>query len=257
MVNHLTTKIKEIMEKKFNSYPVRIVGTGPGDPDLLTVRAKRYIEEADVLFYDCLPAVHVLKTAPNAEVIYVNKHPEEGEKKEDILKIVRTHYEAGRKVVRLKAGDAMMFNGGDVEARILKEWGIPFEIVPGITASCAASNIFAVPTTEIYKSNALVNVIAYEIHDDFAHIRAIAGLFKHGTTVALYMAFDNIEAIFRVFVEEGVDENIPVVIAAMVSLSNEDVALATMDTVMDVINRREMVSPFVFFIGNHIGVLTN
>jgi siroheme synthase len=234
---------------------VYIVGIGPGDPDLLTVKAKRLIEEADVLFYDCLPAVHVLQAAPSTEVVYINKHPEAGEKQEDILLLVRQQYKAGKKVVRLKAGDALMFNGGDVEARRLKEWGIPFEIVPGITASCAASNVFAIPTTEINKSNALVNVIAYEINDDYAHLRDIARLFKHGTTVALYMAFDNIESIFKVFKEEGIDTNIPVVIAASVSLSEESVALATMDTTIETIDRREMIAPFVFFIGNHLDVI--
>jgi siroheme synthase len=147
-----------------------------------------------------------------------------------------------------------MFNGGDVEARILKEWGIPFELVPGVTAACAASNIFAIPTTEIHKSNAIVHVIGYEINDDFAQFRDIARLFKHGATVALYMAYDNLEAIFDVFRQEGVEEDIPVAIAAMVSLANEDVALTTMNQVEATIRRREMLSPFVFFIGKYIDV---
>ncbi|GHT76808.1 uroporphyrin-III C-methyltransferase [Bacteroidia bacterium] len=240
--------------KEITRYPVHIVGAGPGDPDLLTVKAQRLLEEADVLFYDCLPAEHVLKSAHSAEVLYINKHPEAGEKKEDILEYVKQYYLEGKKVVRLKAGDALMFNGGDVEARILKEWGIPFELVPGLTAAAAASNIFAIPTTEIHKSNAIVNVIAYEINDDYAHIRDIAKLFKHGTTIALYMAFDNLKRIFEVFKEEGVREDIPVVIAAMVSLQNQDAAKATMDTVFEVINQREMLLPFVFFIGEHIDI---
>ena len=234
---------------------VYITGTGPGDPDLLTVKARRLIEEADVILYDCLPAQHVLALAkPSAVVKFVNKHPGEGEEKEDLLEYVRQYYKEGKMVVRLKAGDALMFNGGDVDARRLRHWGIPFEIVPGITASCAASGIFAIPTTELHKSDALLNLIAYEINDDFAHIRDVARLFRHGDTVALYMAYDNLEAIFRVFREEGVDGNIPVAIASMVSLKNEDVALATMDTALDIIVEREMLSPFVFFIGKHVDV---
>jgi len=237
-------------------YRVAIAGTGPGDPDLLTVKARRLIEEADVILYDCLPAEYVLKTAKEgAEIVYVNKHPEKGEKKEDIMEYVRRYYEEGKKVVRLKAGDALMFNGGDVDARRLRDWGIPFEIVPGITASCAASNIFAVPTTEIRKSDALLNLIAFDITDDFAHIRDVARLFKHGDTVALYMAYDNLDAIFNVFREEGVEGSIPVAIASMVSLKNEAVALCTMDDVQKTIAEREMLSPFVFFVGRHVDVL--
>lgn len=237
---------------------VYITGTGPGDPDLLTVKARRLIEEADVILYDCLPAQHVLALAkPSALVKFVNKHPEEGEEKEDLLEYVRQYYKEGKMVVRLKAGDALMFNGGDADARRLRRWGIPFEIVPGITASCAASSIFAILTTELHKSDALLNLIAYEINDDFAHIRDVARLFRHGDTVALYMAYDNLEAIFRVFREEGVDGNIPVAIASMVSLKNEDVALATMDTALDRIAEREMLAPFVFFIGKYVEVFND
>jgi siroheme synthase len=234
---------------------VYIAGTGPGDPDLLTVKVRRLIEEADVILFDCLPAQHVLAlAAPSAEVKFVNKHPDEGEKKEDLLEYVRQYYNEGKMVVRLKAGDALMFNGGDVDARRLRDWGIPFEIVPGLTASCAASNIFAIPTTEIHKSNALLNLIAFEIDDDFAHLRDVARLFRHGDTVALYMAYDNLEAIFRVWKEEGVDGDMPVVIASMVSLKQEDVAMATLDTTLDLIAEREMLSPFVFFVGKHIDI---
>lgn len=146
----------------------------------------------------------------------------------------------------------MMFNGADVEARLLKEAGIPFELIPGITAACAASNIFAIPTTEIYKSNAIVHLIGFNIPDNYAHIREVAHLFKYGTTVALYMADDRLSDIFNVFKEEGVDENIPVVIASMVSLINEDCAKTTMDNVFNVIRQREMLSPFIFFIGEHV-----
>jgi siroheme synthase len=235
---------------------IYIVGTGPGDPDLLTVKAKRLLETADVILYDCLPAQYVLQTAKQgAEVCFVNKHPEEGELREDIMAIAHEYWRKGKSVVRLKAGDALMFNGGDVDARRLREWGVPFEIVPGITASCAASNIFAIPTTEIRKSDGLFNLIAFDINDDFAHIRDAARLFKHGDTIALYMAYDNLEAIFRVFREEGVSGDMPVAIASMVSLKNEAVALTTMDNTLKTIEEREMLSPFVFFIGKHVDVI--
>lgn len=233
-------------------HPVYIVGTGPGDPDLLTVKAQRLLEEADVVLYDCLPATYVTSVAKNAEILFLNKHPEAGEEKVDILPVVKDLYEQGKKVVRLKAGDAMMFNGGEVEARYFNENNIPFEMVPGITAACAASSLFAIPTTEIYKSNDILHLIACDIPDNFAHIRQVAKLFEGGTTVVLYMAFDHLKEIFRVFKEEGVDADIPVVIAAMVSLTQEDCVKATMDTVFDLIESREMISPFIFFIGKYV-----
>jgi siroheme synthase len=244
---------KNKMERK-----IYIVGAGPGDPDLLTVKAERLLREADVILYDCLPAEYVLNKAKvTAKVLYVNKHPEEDEKSEDIIALAVRYYEEGKLVVRLKAGDALMFNGGEVDARRLREMNIPFEIVPGITASCAAQNIFGIATTEIRKSDGLLNLIAFDIQDDYAHIRDVARLFRHGDTVALYMAFDNLENIFQIWREEGIDGDMPVAIASMVSLKNEAVALTTLDKALKTVNERELLSPFVFFIGKHVEIIKN
>lgn len=232
-------------------FKVSIVGTGPGDVSLLTVQAVDCLRNADVVLYDCLPATNVLKeVCPGAEIIFADKFPENGEEVRDIVQLIEYYYQQGLKVVRLRAGDGMMFNGADVDARRLTELGIPFRIVPGITAACAASNVFAIPTTEIHKSNALVHLIAYEM--DERHIRHIAGLFRYGTTVALYMAYDNLERIFTLFREEGVRGDMPVVIASMVSLIDEDCAVTTIDQTFETMERHEMVSPFVFFIGHHV-----
>ncbi len=232
-------------------WKVSIVGTGPGDVALLTVQAVDCLRNAGVVLYDCLPATNVLKEVrPGAEIIFADKFPENGEEAKDVVKLIEYYYHQGMKVVRLRAGDGMMFNGADVDARRLTALGIPFRIVPGITAACAASSIFAIPTTEIHKSNAIVHLIACEMED--AHIRHIAGLFRYGTTVALYMAYDNLEKIFALFREEGVRGDMPVVIASMVSLIDEDCAVTTMDQTLETMEKREMVSPFVFFIGCHV-----
>lgn len=239
-----------------NYYPVSIVGTGPGGPDYLTVDAKRRLNEADCILYDCLPAVHILAEAgPQAEVRFIDKHPEGEEEPVDLLKIVEQLYHEGKKVVRLKAGDAMMFNGGGVDCARLKEMEIPFEMVPGLTAAAAAASIFAIPITEKFESNSIVYAIGDHIDDDFAHFRDLSKLFKHGTTLALYMAYDNLKEIFRVFEEEGVPADMPVVIASMISLSHEDCSCATLETVFEVIDKREMLAPFVFFIGKYVKIL--
>ena len=230
-----------------------MIGTGPGDPELLTVKAKRIMEEADYILYDCLPATHVLNAAKeNAVVKFINRHPENGPVTEDILEVARDLYMDGKKVVRIKAGDAMMFNGGGLDCRRLNEMGVEFEIVPGLTAACAASNIFSIPITEKYESNSVIYAIGDDIKDDYKHFREISHLFRYGTTLALYMAFDNLKNIFTVFKEEGISGDMPVAITAMVSLKNQDCAMATIDTVFDVIEKREMLAPFVFFIGEHV-----
>jgi uroporphyrin-III C-methyltransferase len=238
-------------KEKMNFYPVSIVGAGPGDPDLLTVRAKMKIEEADVLLYDCLPAVHVLeKVSKNTNVIFLNSHDPELTEKTDMTALMIQYYNQGLKVVRLKAGDAMMFNGGGIEARKLKKQGIPFEIVPGISAGTAGASLFAIPITEKYESNGVINIIAYEIRDNYAQIRDVAQMMlKHGTTAILYMAYDNLKDIFRVFQEEGVGADMPVVAASMLSLSDEDCVTGTIANIQQKMEDREMLSPFTFFVG--------
>ncbi|WP_321478555.1 SAM-dependent methyltransferase [uncultured Bacteroides sp.] len=246
------------MEKTLgNYYPVSILGTGPGGPDYLTVEAKRRLNEADCILYDCLPATHILMEAgTHAEVRFIDKHPEGGVEAVDLLKIVEQLYYEGKKVVRLKAGDAMMFNGGGVDCARLKEMGIPFEVIPGLTAAAAATSIFAIPITEKFESNSIIYAIADHVTDNYAHFRDVSKLFKHGTTLALYMAYDHLKEIFNVFIEEGVPTDMPVVIASMISLSHEDCACGTIETVFDVIDKREMLAPFVFFIGKHVKILT-
>lgn len=232
-------------------YPVSIVGAGPGDPELLTVRAMERIKAADVLLYDCLPAIHVVELASsNAKVIFVNKHADNPKEKADMVALLQQYYEQGKRVVRLKAGDAMMFNGGGMEARRLKEMAIPFEIVPGITAAAAGANLFAIPITEKYESNGVMYVIADEIRDDFAQIRDVARMMlQHGTTAVLYMAYDHLTAIFNVFQEEGVGADMPVVATSMLSLADEDCVTGTISDILQKMEQREMVSPFTFFVG--------
>jgi len=180
----------------------------------------------------------------------VNKHASEPTEKIDMFTLMQQYYKQGLKVVRLKAGDAMMFNGGGIEARKLKKEGIPFEIVPGISAGAAGANLFAIPITEKYESNGVMHIIADEIRDDFAQIRAVANMMhKHGTTAILYMAYDNLIDIFRVFREEGVGADMPIVATSMLSLADEDCVSGTITDILKKMEEREMVSPFTFFIG--------
>ena len=236
-------------------YPVTMIGTGPGDPELLTIKAKNIMSEADYVLYDCLPATHVLNAAGKKAIVkFINRHIENGPVTEDILEVARYLYLQGKKVVRIKAGEAMMFNGGGSDCKRLKEMGVRFNVIPGLTAASAATSLFAIPITEKSESNSIVYAIADKIDDRIDHLRDISHLFKHGTTLALYMAYDNLKDIIKIFKSEGIEGTLPVVIASMISLKNQDCAMATLDTVFEVIENREMLAPFVFFIGKYVNV---
>lgn len=246
--------MKCMSNEQKNLYPVMIVGAGPGDPDLLTVKAARCIEQADVLLYDCLPAVHVTEVASKKTLVqFVDKHTDDPAKRVDMLDVVQRYYEEGKKVVRLKAGDALMFNGGGHEAKRLKERGIPFEFVPGLTAGAAGANLFAIPLNETGESNTTLYLIANILDDRIDLIKEAARMMlHHGTTLVLYMAYDHLDAIFDIFKSEGLTGDLPVVATSMISLSDQDCVQGTVDTIHRLMEERQMLSPFTFFIGKHV-----
>ena len=128
---------------------VYLVGAGPGAPDLLTVRALRIIETAEVVLYDRLVSPEILALAPGwAKFIYTGK--DEGHQEEiqhEINCLLLEHAEAGRTVVRLKGGDPFLFGRGAEEMLLLREHGIPVEIVPGVSSALAAPALAGIPVT--------------------------------------------------------------------------------------------------------------
>ena len=126
-----------------------LVGAGPGDPGLLTVRAVELIATADVVLYDRLIPAEALRHArADAELVYVGKQgggPQMPQ--EEIDRLLVEHGRAGRRVVRLKGGDPFVFGRGGEEALVLREAGVEFEIVPGVTAGVAAPAYAGIPVT--------------------------------------------------------------------------------------------------------------
>jgi siroheme synthase len=244
--------------KEKELHPVLITGTGPGDPELLTVKAYEAIRSADILLYDCMPANYVLDIMrDDAEVVYLCKNHEAPEEELrlhtiDVIEHLEKYYFEGKKVVRLKAGDAFMFGGGGVEAELLTSRKIPFDVLPGLTAGAAAANLYGVKISEKNETDLVMYYIACDIKDDFYQVRQMAKLIQVGATLILYMADDNLQNIIEVLKNEGVPGTIPVVVVGMASLPDEDCAMATLDTIMEETEKKEMLMPFTYYIGNHV-----
>src|SRR5687768_16914859 len=143
---------------------VHLVGAGPGDPGLLTVRAVELLGAADVVLYDRLiPPEALAHARPSAEVVYVGKEGEGPQvPQDDTHRLLLEHARAGRRVVRLKGGDPFVFGRGGEEALVLAQAGIPFEIVPGVTAGVAAPAYAGIPVTHREVASGVAFVTGHE-----------------------------------------------------------------------------------------------
>jgi uroporphyrinogen III methyltransferase/synthase len=148
-----------------NIWPVVLVGAGPGDPGLVTVRGLECLRRADVILYDNLAAPALLAHArPDAEIIYVGKkRAEHALTQDEINALLVEHARAGRRVVRLKGGDPFLFGRGGEEAEALAGAGLPFEVVPGVSSAMGAAACAGIPLTHRDHTSAVTFVTGHEV----------------------------------------------------------------------------------------------
>lgn len=238
---------------------VLIVGTGPGDPGLLTVRAEAAIRQADVILYDCRTVEPALCVASeSATICSVDRSLyEKGEgcrEETPMVLAIRDHYQKGLRVVRLRAGDPALFGGEVDEGDVLTRLGIPWEVIPGVSAGAAAACAYAMPVSRKFESDAVLNIIAASITDDFALIRDAARLLGHGATLVLYMATANLPGILRVFREEGVPDDMPVVAVSRVGWPEEAFTRTTPGEMDRDGFTSALSEPVVYHIGRYIRI---
>jgi uroporphyrin-III C-methyltransferase len=213
-----------------------LVGAGPGDPGLLTVAGLRAIAEADVIVYDRLVNPELLEQArPGTELIYAGKEPTGGPmSQEQINEILCTHAAAGRIVVRLKGGDPFVFGRGGEEALAAVAAGIPFTVIPGITAAIAAPAYAGVPVTHRGLASAFTVITGHEDPlkgSDPVDWEAVARL---GGTLILLMGIATLPAICARLVAAGIAPNTP---AAVVGSGTTDTQMVVTGNVADIAER--------------------
>jgi uroporphyrin-III C-methyltransferase len=190
---------------------VAIVGAGPGDPELLTLKAARLIGQADVVLYDRLVSPQILALAPpHAELIDVGKRPG-GSHTQDVLNdLMVTVALPGRRVVRLKGGDPFVFGRGGEEVEVLMRNGISFEIVPGISSAFAAPAAAGIPVTHRNVSRAVTVVTGHEAIDGSpVDWSALARL---GSTLVVLMGIERRGEMVRTLIAAGFDPATPVAV---------------------------------------------
>lgn len=207
---------------------VYLVGAGPGDPDLITVRGQKLLQQADVVVYDRLVHPDLLTHCrATAKKIYVGKKPGDHTcTQAEINALLVTTARRGKVVVRLKGGDPFVFGRGGEEALRLKEAGVSYEVVPGVTSAVSAPAYAGIPVTHRKKSSAFTVVTGHTCSKDDNDLDWTA-LAKAGTLVVL-MGLGRLPKIARQLTEHGRPEDTPVAVIRAGSTAEQQVVQGTL-----------------------------
>lgn len=229
---------------------VYIVGAGPGDEKLITVYGRECIERADVIIYDRLVSKQLLVYAKEkAELLYCGKEPKKhGNIQQQIHRWLVEHALQGKTVVRLKGGDPFMFGRGGEEAEHLRAHGIPYEIVPGVTAGVAAPAYAGIPVTHRNYAGG-VTFIAGHQSGERDHIRWDA-LSQATDTIVFYMGMANIAYICEQLKRHGKDEHTPVAVIEWATTNKQRTVVGTLQTIVHLVQEHNFSSPAIIVVGD-------
>ncbi|MHA1113559.1 MAG: uroporphyrinogen-III C-methyltransferase [Alphaproteobacteria bacterium] len=234
---------------------VYLVGAGPGDPELLTVKAQRLLREAEVVVYDRLVSPAILEILPRgAARIYVGKAPDAHHMPQDkintlLVKLART----GRRVVRLKGGDPFIFGRGSEEAEILARHGVPFEVVPGITAASGCTAALGIPLTHRGLASGVRFVTGHcrggrELDFDWP------SLADPDTTLVVYMGLSNLPEISRRLIDAGLPAETPVAAIANGTTKRQKVCRTTLGDMPETVRDAGLGAPVLTVIGRVVAL---
>ena len=229
---------------------VYLVGAGPGDPGLLTVRGKELLEKADCLVYDRLIAPRLLELAPaGCERIDVGKTAGHHTMPQaEICRLLAQKAGQYQTVVRLKGGDPFVFGRGGEECLYLKEQGVPFEVVPGITSAVAGLAAAGIPITHRGIARGFRVYTAHDLADGFGGLD-FAQLARTDDTLVLLMGLSRLEEISRRLLEAGKPGHTPAAVISRATLPTQRTARSTLDTIAAEADRLGLESPALIAIG--------
>jgi uroporphyrinogen III methyltransferase / synthase len=212
---------------------IYLVGAGPGNLGLVTLRAKECIEAADVIAYDHLANPEVLAWArDDAEIIYAGKEPgEHSLSQEELNALVIDKAREGKKVVRLKGGDPFVFGRGAEEAKAAVDAGIEFEVVPGVTSAIAGPAYAGIPVTHRAENS---HVTLFTGHEDPSKTESAidyAALAKLGGTQVMLMGVERLGSITREMINHGVREDLPVALVRWATMGRQETLTGTLEDI--------------------------
>ncbi|MFA1609751.1 uroporphyrinogen-III C-methyltransferase [Halobellus rubicundus] len=229
---------------------VSLVGSGPGDPELLTVKAKRLLEDADVVLHDKLPGPEIIESIPEDKREDVGKRaggewtPQEYTNRR-LVELARE----GKHVVRLKGGDPFVFGRGGEEMEHLANEGVPFEVVPGITSAVAGPGTAGIPVTHRDHASSVSFVTGHE--DPTKEESAVNwdALAATGGTIVVLMGVGKLPDYTAALREAGMDPETPVALVEKATRPGMRVASGTLETIVDVRDSAGIEPPAITVIG--------
>ncbi len=248
---------KNIALTKQSKHPigqVYLVGAGPGDPDLLTFRALRLMQSADVIVYDRLVSPEIRELVRrDAEMIYAGKERSRHTIPQEKINVLLARLaKSGKSVVRLKGGDPFIFGRGGEEIETLMEQGVSFQIVPGITAASGCASYAGIPLT----------------HRDYAQSCAfVAGHLKDGTidlnweqlvvrnqTLVIYMGLLGLPRLCQKLIEHGADNDLPIALIERGTTQYQRVITGTLATLPEIVSAQDITPPTLIVVGEVVAL---
>ena len=234
---------------------VYLVGAGPGDPDLLTLKANRLLQTADVVIYDRLVSEKILELIPTGvSRIPVGKESGHHSVQQDVInKLLAGLAKSGRTVVRLKGGDPFVFGRGSEEALHLRQQNIRFEIVPGVTAAVACAAYAGVPLTHRGISRGF-HVVTGHLFDNRNIDLDWRSLVDPESTLVIYMGLANIEYLCTRLVREGLPQTTPAMAIQNGTLPEQKIVRASLNELSQHVKEAGLCAPVLILIGETVSL---
>ncbi|MGB7999104.1 MAG: uroporphyrinogen-III C-methyltransferase [Anaerobacillus sp.] len=234
---------------------VYLVGAGPGDIDLITVKGLKCIEKADIILYDRLINKDLLNYAKkDVELIYCGKLPNYHTLKQDTInRFLVKHALKGKVVTRLKGGDPFVYGRGGEEAEALANHGIPFEVVPGITSGIAAPAYAGIPVTHRELSSTFAFVTGHRKDGEEEELKW-ESLAKGIDTLAIYMGVKNLPYICSMLKKHGKKKDTPVALIHWGTTQTQQTVTGTLENIIEEVEKAEIQNPSMIVVGEVVNL---
>jgi len=231
-------------------HKVYLIGAGPGDSDLITVKGAKILQQSDVVIYDYLVNLDILKKYANpkselicADSLTLKRYSNGFSKRQDLInKLIIKKVKEGKKVVRLKNGDPFIFGRANEELKSLLDNKIKFVVIPGVTAATGASCFSGIPLTSRDVSLSVVFITGHQATERDMNWEAISKI----DTIVIYMGAENLKDIFDKLIKSGIDSNKPVAIISNATKINQNIIISSLKK----IDRIKAESPAIIIIGD-------